>query len=100
MLLVYTHNTQMKTGWIVTEDLIAPGGGRYKPARANHPAAQNAEIIMMAMSRYFREETNRLKRPSLKEAFEGAQKYLANASDYKFLPATSAAAARILVKDA
>lgn len=98
MLLIYTHNTRMKTGWIVTEDLIAPDGGRYKPAKANHPQAQAAQLIMMAMGRYFREETNQRQRPTLKQAFDGAQKYLANPEDYQFLSATRAAAERILVK--
>lgn len=98
MLLIYSHNTRMKTGWIVTEDIIAPEGGRYKPARANHPNAQSAELMMLAMSRYFREDTNRTSRPTLKEAYEGALKYLANHEDYSFLSATNKAAARILVK--
>lgn len=98
MLLIYSHNTRMKTGWIVTEDIIAPEGGRYKPARANHPDAQKAELMMLAMSRFFREETNQRSRPALKEAYEGALKYLANREDYSFLSATNKAAARILVK--
>lgn len=98
MLLIYTHNTRMKTGWIVTEDLIAPGGGRYMPARASHPQAQNAELMLGALNRYFNEDTNRRTRPKLKDAFEGALKYLANQDDYKYLSATGAAAERILVK--
>jgi hypothetical protein len=98
MLLIYTHNTRMKTGWIITEDLIPPGGGRYKPAKIQHPSAQNAQLMCEALSRYFREDTNMRTRPTLKAAYEGALKYLANASDYKYLSATALAAERILVK--
>lgn len=98
MLLIYTHNTRMKTGWIVTEDLIPPAGGRYKPARSNHPQAQNAELMCLALSRYFREQTNMRSRPKLKDAFEGALKYLANQDEYKYLSATATCAERILVK--
>jgi hypothetical protein len=98
VLLIYTHNTRMKTGWITTEDLIPPNGGRYMPARADHPQAQNAQLMMLAMMRYFREETTQRSRPTLREAYDGALKFLANPEDYKFLPATSAAAERILVK--
>lgn len=98
MLLIYTHNTRMKTGWIITEDLIPPGGGRYMPAKKSHPQAETAELMCLAMSRFFREDTARDKRPTLKEAYEGALKYLANRDDYKFLPATATAAARVLVK--
>lgn len=98
MLLVYAHNTRMKTGWVVTEDIIPPGGGKYKPARADHPQVQNAQLLMLAMTRYFREDTDQRTRPSLKAAYEGALKYLANHEDYKFLSATAIAADRILVK--
>lgn len=98
MLLIYTHNTRMKTGWIVTEDLIAPDGGRYKPACSDHPQAQNAQLMCLAMSRYFREDTDQRKRPTLKAAFDGALKYLANPEDYKYLSATATAAERVLVK--
>ena len=98
MLFIYSHNTRMKTGWIVTEDIIAPDGGRYKPSSVNHPSAQNAQLMCLAMSRYFREDTNQRTRPTLREAYEGALKYLANHEDYKYLSATRIAAERILVK--
>lgn len=98
MLLIYTHNTRMKTGWIITEDLIPPGGGKYFPAKTSHPNAQNAQLMCEALSRYFREDTNMRVRPTLRAAYEGALKYLANATDYKYLPATALASERILVK--
>jgi hypothetical protein len=98
MLLIYAKNTAMKTGWVVTEDLIPPGGGRFRPARSNHPDAQTAELMCLAMSRFFREDTDMRSRPSLKQAYEGALKYLANHEDYKYLPATAKAVERILIK--
>lgn len=98
MLLIYAKNTAMKTGWIVTEDIIGPDTARFTPARRNHPDAETADLMCLAMSRYFREDTNMRSRPTLKDAYEGALKYLANREDYTFLNATGNARARILVK--
>lgn len=98
MLLIYTHNTAQKTGWIVTEDIIAPGGGRYKTVPLNHPEAAKAERVMRAMSDYFM-STSRTERPSLIKAYtEACKRDPGLAEISKFLSKTAVAAERILVK--
>ena len=98
MLLIYRHETRMKTGYITTEDLIAPGGGRYKPARINHPQAHLAKEVMQTMGMVFL-STDRSKRLSLREAFEGACKIDPTIASFaKYLSATDKAAERILIK--
>ena len=98
MLLVYTHNTRMKTGFIVTEDLIAPGGGRYKPISNNHPQAHLANEVMTALSRVFL-NSSRTKRLTLKESYDAAVKADPTLEGFtKYLSATAIAAERVLIK--
>lgn len=98
MLLIYTHNTRAKTGFIVTEDLIAPAGGRYKPISNSHPQAHLATEVMTAMSRVFL-NTDRRKRLSLKESYEAAVKADPTLEGFtKYLSATATVAERILIK--
>lgn len=98
MLMVYVKNTAKKTGFIVTEDLIAPEGGRYRPARDNHPQAHLATELMTVMGAVFL-NTDRDKRLTLRESYEGALKLDPTLAGFtQYLSATSKAAERILIK--
>lgn len=98
MLFIYTHNTRMKTGWIVTEDLIAPNGGRFMPAKNNHPQARLATEVMQLMSDAFK-AGDRAKRPTLLESYKAACALDPSIEGFsKYLNSTAACAERILIK--
>ena len=87
MLLIYRHETRMKTGYVVTEDLLPPEGGSYKQVRTSHPDHPAADRVMRAMSEFF-VSTGRARRLTLKEAFEGALANYPGLADHaKYLPA-------------
>jgi hypothetical protein len=98
VLLIYRKETAMKTGYITTEDLIPPNGGRFMPAKTNHPEAAKATRMMRAMGDHFI-STGRAQRIPLKQAFEAACQADPSISEFaKYLSATSMAAERILIK--